>query len=138
MCVYMYMYIFVFVCVGGDMYLCICIRMYVWMDGRTCVYVRVCVYPPLHVSLFFLLRLGSICVNCAYFFCFNPAANLVVLPLNVFFGSGYEVSRSLLVRISLHVLLILVHFRKCLDDDDRISDGGYDCSAFGPVFTEGI
>ncbi|XP_074307211.1 uncharacterized protein LOC141642331 [Silene latifolia] len=44
----------------------------------------------------------------------SAAANLVLLPLNLFVGSNYEASRVLLGKSSLHLLLILVHFRKCI------------------------
>ncbi|CAO2832053.1 unnamed protein product [Amaranthus hypochondriacus] len=51
----------------------------------------------------------------------SAAANLVLLPLNLIVGSNNEGSRSVLARSSLHVLLILVHFRKCLVTDDLLS-----------------
>lgn len=51
----------------------------------------------------------------------SAAANLVLLPLNLIVGSNNEGSKSLLARSSLHILLILVHFRKCVAMDEPIS-----------------
>lgn len=53
----------------------------------------------------------------------SAAANVVLLPLNIFVGSVGEASRrSLLADVSLHLLLILIHYRKCIIGDvmDRI------------------
>ncbi|KNA10632.1 hypothetical protein SOVF_142540, partial [Spinacia oleracea] len=51
----------------------------------------------------------------------SAAANLVLFPLNLIAGSNNEGSRSLLARSSLHILLILVHFRKCAVTNEPIS-----------------
>ncbi|KAK9725534.1 hypothetical protein RND81_05G151400 [Saponaria officinalis] len=51
----------------------------------------------------------------------SAAANLVFLPLNLFVGSNNEASRVLLGQSSLHVLLVLVHFRKCIVADDSFN-----------------
>lgn len=45
------------------------------------------------------------------------AANLVLLPLNFFASSSNEASNSPLADSSLNILLILVHYRKCLGVD---------------------
>ena len=59
------------------------------------------------------------------------AANLVLLPFNFFVSSSGEGSRNPLANISLHVLLVLTHYRKCVmadgsitnkNEDDAISD----------------
>lgn len=68
----------------------------------------------------------------------SAAANLVLLPLNVFFGSVYEGSRYLLARISLHVLLILVHFRRYVFVDGHVMAGGDDGAALCPLSKEGM
>ncbi|KAK4357149.1 hypothetical protein RND71_022759 [Anisodus tanguticus] len=47
----------------------------------------------------------------------SVAANLVLLPLNFFASSSNEASRSPLADSSLNILLILVHYRKCLGVD---------------------
>ncbi|KAM3326597.1 dymeclin isoform X2 [Capsicum chacoense] len=47
----------------------------------------------------------------------SVAANLVLLPLNLFASSSNEASRSPLADNSLNILLILVHYRKCLGMD---------------------
>nr|XP_016444695.1 PREDICTED: dymeclin-like [Nicotiana tabacum] len=49
------------------------------------------------------------------------AANLVLLPLNFFVSSSNEASKSPLADSSLNILLILVHYRKCLGVD-RLKD----------------
>ncbi|XP_074292252.1 uncharacterized protein LOC141619126 [Silene latifolia] len=48
----------------------------------------------------------------------STAANLVLMPLNLFVGSNNEASRVFLGQSSLHVLLVLVYFRKCVVDDE--------------------
>ncbi|KAL6971659.1 hypothetical protein U1Q18_031338 [Sarracenia purpurea var. burkii] len=55
----------------------------------------------------------------------SAAASFVLLPLNYFVGSSAEATRSPLAYISLHVLLILIHYRKCLLEivKDRSDDG---------------
>ena len=45
----------------------------------------------------------------------------MLLPLNLIVGSNNEGSRIVLARSSLHVLLILVHFRKCLVTDELLN-----------------
>uniref|UniRef100_A0A803N119 Dymeclin n=1 Tax=Chenopodium quinoa TaxID=63459 RepID=A0A803N119_CHEQI len=50
----------------------------------------------------------------------SAAANFVLFPLNLIVGSNNEASKSLLAQNSLHILLILVHFRKCAVADDPI------------------
>nr|XP_009766380.1 PREDICTED: dymeclin isoform X2 [Nicotiana sylvestris] len=51
----------------------------------------------------------------------SVAANLVLLPLNFFASSSNEASKSPLADSSLNILLILVHYRKCLGVD-RLKD----------------
>lgn len=41
-------------------------------------------------------------------------ANVVLLPLSFIVSSSGEASRSLLAESSLNILLILIHFRKCV------------------------
>ncbi|KAL8162708.1 hypothetical protein V2J09_014197 [Rumex salicifolius] len=48
----------------------------------------------------------------------SAAASVVLLPLNLFVGSVGDASRSLLADASLHLLLILIHYRKCIISDD--------------------
>ncbi|XP_021741190.1 dymeclin-like isoform X1 [Chenopodium quinoa] len=47
----------------------------------------------------------------------SAAANFVLFPLNLTVGSNNEASKSLLAQSSLHILLILVHFRSAVADD---------------------
>ncbi|KAK1395267.1 Dymeclin [Heracleum sosnowskyi] len=44
----------------------------------------------------------------------SAAANLVLLPLSFIVSSSGEASRSLVAESSLNILLILIHFRKCV------------------------
>ncbi|XP_071940485.1 uncharacterized protein [Coffea arabica] len=44
-------------------------------------------------------------------------ANFVLLPFNLFVGSSGEATRSPLAENSLNVLLILIHYRKCIETD---------------------
>ncbi|KAG9133625.1 hypothetical protein Leryth_019459 [Lithospermum erythrorhizon] len=55
----------------------------------------------------------------------SVAANFVLLPFNLFAGSNDEVSRSPLADISLHILLVLVHYRKCVIADYVKDKSGY-------------
>lgn len=57
------------------------------------------------------------------------AANIVLLPLNYLVNSSGEGSRSPLAECSLHVLLVLIHYRKCVDGDVFIVDGSDDHAA---------
>lgn len=66
----------------------------------------------------------------------SAAANLVLLPLNLIAGSNNEGSRSLSAQSSLHVLLILVHFHKCLVTDESIADIRHDSAASVPLSKE--
>ncbi|KAL3505986.1 hypothetical protein ACH5RR_031368 [Cinchona calisaya] len=58
----------------------------------------------------------------------SAAANFVLLPFNLFVGSTREATRSPLAESSLNVLLILIHYRKCMvmdyvkDRGDKTSD----------------
>lgn len=47
----------------------------------------------------------------------SAAANIVLLPFNLFVGSTGEATRSPLAENSLNVLLILIHYRKCIGMD---------------------
>ncbi|XP_071940479.1 uncharacterized protein [Coffea arabica] len=47
----------------------------------------------------------------------SAAANFVLLPFNLFVGSSGEATRSPLAENSLNVLLILIHYRKCIETD---------------------
>ncbi|KAL3507826.1 hypothetical protein ACH5RR_033208 [Cinchona calisaya] len=58
----------------------------------------------------------------------SAAANFVLLPFNLFVGSTGEATKSPLAESSLNVLLILIHYRKCVgmeyvkDRGDHSSD----------------
>ncbi|XP_059650584.1 uncharacterized protein LOC132296390 isoform X2 [Cornus florida] len=60
----------------------------------------------------------------------SAAANFVLFPFNYFVSTSPEASRSPLAESSLHVLLILIHYRKCVlvesmkdrSDDSATSD----------------
>lgn len=55
-------------------------------------------------------------------FCVWFAANFVLLPFNYLVSSGGEGPRSPLADSSLQVLLILIHYRKCILVDESIAD----------------
>ncbi|XP_076960317.1 uncharacterized protein LOC143636638 [Bidens hawaiensis] len=44
----------------------------------------------------------------------SAAANIVLLPLSYFVNSSFEASRSQLADSSINILLILIHYRKCI------------------------
>ncbi|KAJ0681748.1 putative dymeclin [Helianthus annuus] len=44
----------------------------------------------------------------------SAAANIVLLPLSYFVNSSFEASRSQLADSSVNILLILIHYRKCI------------------------
>ncbi|KAK6914000.1 hypothetical protein RJ641_021321 [Dillenia turbinata] len=48
----------------------------------------------------------------------SAAANIVLLPIKYLVSSSGDGSRSPLAESSLHVLLILIHYRKCLECDE--------------------
>lgn len=52
----------------------------------------------------------------------SAAANFVLLPFNYLVSSGGEGPRSPLADSSLQVLLILIHYRKCILVDESIAD----------------
>ncbi|GMI95964.1 hypothetical protein like AT1G04200 [Hibiscus trionum] len=52
----------------------------------------------------------------------SAAANLVLLPFNYLVSSNSEGSRNQLADCSLHVLLILIHYHKCVASDGSITD----------------
>ncbi|KAK8511106.1 hypothetical protein V6N13_013518 [Hibiscus sabdariffa] len=52
----------------------------------------------------------------------SAAANLVLLPFNYLVSSNSEGSRNQLADCSLHVLLILIHYHKCVVSDGLITD----------------
>lgn len=55
--------------------------------------------------------------------CSCLAANIVLLPFNYLVSSSSDSSRSALADSSLHVLLILIHYRKCVIKDEPITEG---------------
>nr|GMD80819.1 dymeclin isoform X2 [Ipomoea batatas] len=59
----------------------------------------------------------------------SVAANLVLLPLSYFASSSAEASKSPLADSSLNILLILTHYRKCLNvdpgKDETVWSDGY-------------
>ncbi|GMH08470.1 hypothetical protein Nepgr_010310 [Nepenthes gracilis] len=57
----------------------------------------------------------------------SAAANFVLLPLNLLVGPNSGSSRSLLADCSLHVLLILVHYHKCIVHNESFSERS-DCN----------
>ncbi|KAL9240845.1 hypothetical protein vseg_015021 [Gypsophila vaccaria] len=65
----------------------------------------------------------------------SAAANLMFLPLNLFVGSNNEASRVLLGQSSLHLLLVLVHFRKCIVVDEPFN-GKMDGTAVSDTMPE--
>ncbi|KAL6192223.1 hypothetical protein ACLB2K_038608 [Fragaria x ananassa] len=52
----------------------------------------------------------------------SAAANFMLLPFNFLISSTGEGSRSLLADCSLHVLLILTHYHKCVVGNEPITD----------------
>lgn len=52
----------------------------------------------------------------------SAAANIVLLPFNYLVSSSGEGSKGPLADCSLHVLLILIHYRKCVLGDEFITD----------------
>ncbi|KAL5542027.1 hypothetical protein UlMin_009737 [Ulmus minor] len=59
----------------------------------------------------------------------SAAANIVLLPFNYLVSSSGEGSRSPLADSSLHILLILFHYRKCVEVDEFITDKSEDTVA---------
>ncbi|PON79978.1 Dymeclin [Parasponia andersonii] len=59
----------------------------------------------------------------------SAAANIVLLPFNYLLSSSGEGSRSPLADCSLHVLLILIHYRKCVVENEFITDQSDDTAA---------
>uniref|UniRef100_A0A7N0ZW86 Dymeclin n=1 Tax=Kalanchoe fedtschenkoi TaxID=63787 RepID=A0A7N0ZW86_KALFE len=56
----------------------------------------------------------------------SAAANLMLLPLTYLVSSSGDGSRSSLADISLHLLLILIHYRKRVVADDSLTDRSED------------
>lgn len=61
------------------------------------------------------------------------AANFVLLPFNYLVNSNSEGSRNQLADCSLHVLLILIHYHKCVVSDESITDRSDDSASTEPV-----
>ncbi|TQD70021.1 hypothetical protein C1H46_044444 [Malus baccata] len=59
----------------------------------------------------------------------SAAANFMLLPFKILVSSSGEGSRSLLADSSLHVLLILIHYRKCVVGNEPITDKSNDTTA---------
>ncbi|XP_057957180.1 uncharacterized protein LOC131150470 [Malania oleifera] len=66
----------------------------------------------------------------------SAAANFMLLPFNYFVSSSGEGSRSPLADSSLHVLIILIHFRKCVIGDESIIDRSNDTTTSDSVSKE--
>ncbi|GMI71965.1 hypothetical protein like AT1G04200 [Hibiscus trionum] len=63
----------------------------------------------------------------------SAAANLVLLPFNYLVSSNSEGSRNQLADCSLHVLLILIHYHKCVVSDGLITDTSNDSATSDTV-----
>jgi len=56
------------------------------------------------------------------FLSFYLAANIVLFPFSYFVSSSGEGSKSPIADISIHVLLVLVHYHKCVVREDYVND----------------
>ncbi|XVF28768.1 hypothetical protein REPUB_Repub15cG0059100 [Reevesia pubescens] len=63
----------------------------------------------------------------------SAAANIVLLPFNYWVSSNGEGSRNQLADYSLHVLLILIHYHKCVVSDESITDRSDDSATSDSV-----
>ncbi|MBA0857451.1 hypothetical protein Goshw_012698 [Gossypium schwendimanii] len=63
----------------------------------------------------------------------SAAANFVLLPFNYLVNSNSEGSRNQLADCSLHVLLVLIHYHKCVVSDESITDRSDDSASTDPV-----
>ncbi|XP_021899520.1 dymeclin [Carica papaya] len=63
----------------------------------------------------------------------SAAATFVLLPFNYLVSSSGEGSRNLFADCSLHVLLILVHYQKCLVSDVSVTDRSDDGAGLDSV-----
>ncbi|XWS53918.1 hypothetical protein CRYUN_Cryun10bG0041700 [Craigia yunnanensis] len=63
----------------------------------------------------------------------SAAANFVLLPFNYLVSSNGEGSRNQLADCSLHVLLILIHYHKCVVSDESIADRSDDSATSDSV-----
>ncbi|TYH55753.1 hypothetical protein ES332_D09G257100v1 [Gossypium tomentosum] len=63
----------------------------------------------------------------------SAAANFVLLPFNYLVNSNSECSRNQLADCSLHVLLVLIHYHKCVVSDESITDRSDDSASTDPV-----
>lgn len=61
------------------------------------------------------------------------AATFVLLPFNYLVSSSGEGSRNQLADCSLLVLLVLIHYRKCVESDESITDRSDDSTASDSV-----
>ncbi|ESW15309.1 hypothetical protein PHAVU_007G061900 [Phaseolus vulgaris] len=52
----------------------------------------------------------------------SAAANIVLFPFSYFVSSSGEGSKSPIADISIHVLLVLVHYHKCVVREDYVND----------------
>ncbi|XP_044500377.1 dymeclin isoform X2 [Mangifera indica] len=59
----------------------------------------------------------------------SAAATFVLLPFNYLVSSSGEGSRNQLADCSLLVLLVLIHYRKCVESDESITDRSDDSAA---------
>ncbi|XP_012487198.2 uncharacterized protein LOC105800547 [Gossypium raimondii] len=63
----------------------------------------------------------------------SAAANFVLLPFNYLVNSNSEGSRNQLADCSLHVLLVLIHYHKCVVSDESVTDRSDDSASTDPV-----
>ncbi|KAJ0035372.1 hypothetical protein Pint_24740 [Pistacia integerrima] len=59
----------------------------------------------------------------------SAAATFVLLPFNYLVSSSGESSRNQLADCSLLVLLVLIHYRKCIESDESVTDRSDDSAA---------
>ncbi|XP_021291111.1 dymeclin isoform X1 [Herrania umbratica] len=63
----------------------------------------------------------------------SAAASIVLLPFNYWVSSNGEGSRNQLADCGLHVLLILIHYHKCVVSDESITDRSDDSATSDSV-----
>ncbi|KAK7280069.1 hypothetical protein RJT34_25131 [Clitoria ternatea] len=66
----------------------------------------------------------------------SAAANIVLFPFSFFISSSGEGSRNLIADISLHVLLVLIHYHKCVVSEDCSVIGNNKSSASDSLLKE--
>ncbi|KAJ7979981.1 dymeclin [Quillaja saponaria] len=66
----------------------------------------------------------------------SAAANFVLLPFSYLISSNGEGARSMLADSSLHVLLILIHYHKCLVSNDNKTNKNQDSTTSDSLYKE--